>query len=113
MEETTITNKKIEGVDKPVSSIFFGTASYPFAKGEDESEIMDPFAMKGYACPENFERLRRCEILAEEKNVEVPQIAMAWIFSQPLHTFAIVSTSRPERMQENIQANDIYRKQKK
>ena len=63
--------------------------------------------MKGYAYPENFERLKRCEELAAEKGVSVPQIAMAWIFRQNMNTFAVVSTSRPERMKENIHALDI------
>lgn len=65
---------------------------------------MDEFAIKGYNCPANFERLRRCEILAEEKHCTVPQIAMAWIWSQGINTFALVNTSKPSRMQENIDA---------
>ena len=65
---------------------------------------MDKFAIKGYDCPANFERLRRCEILAEEKHCTVPQIAMAWIFRQEINTFALVNTSKPSRMQENIDA---------
>ncbi|MCR1838949.1 aldo/keto reductase [Murimonas intestini] len=79
-------------------------------KSADEdcaSKILDSAAMKGYAYPENFERLKRCEELAAEKGVSVPQIAMAWIFRQNMNTFAVVSTSRPERMKENIHALDI------
>lgn len=71
---------------------------------EHIKEVLDGPAMKGYAYPENFERLRRCEELAGKKGVSVPQIAMAWIYRQKLNTFAVVSTSRAERMQENIDA---------
>ena len=71
------------------------------------SEAMDANAMKGYASPENFERLRRCEELAEKYHCTVPQIAMAWIYRQPLNCFAVVSTTKPERMQENIHAIEI------
>lgn len=74
---------------------------------EKAMEVMDEVSMKGYGCPENFERLRRCEQLAAEKGCNVPQIAMAWIFGQPLNTFAVVSTSKPERMQKNIDALHI------
>lgn len=74
---------------------------------ERAGEILDAVAMKGYACEENFERLRRCEKLALLKGCTVPQIAMAWIFGQGLNTFAVVSTSKPERMQENIEALHI------
>lgn len=70
-------------------------------------KVLDGNAMKGYGYPENFERLRRCEILAEKKNTTVPQIAMAWIFRQNLNMFAVVSTSKPERMKENIAALHI------
>jgi aryl-alcohol dehydrogenase-like predicted oxidoreductase len=74
---------------------------------EQASLYMDEFAMKGYGCPENFERLRRCEKLAEEKGCSVAQIAMAWIYHQKLNTFAVVSTTNAARMQENIEALSI------
>ena len=71
---------------------------------EKAGEVMDDVAIKGYASPDNFERLRRCEQLAEEKNCSVPQIAMAWVFSQKMNTFAVVSTKSPGRMKQNIDA---------
>lgn len=74
---------------------------------EKAAQVMDAVAMKGYGYPENFERLRRCEKLAAEKNCTVPQIAMAWIYSQNLNTFAVVSTTKASRMQENIDALHI------
>lgn len=70
-------------------------------------EILDPVAVKGYASPDNFERLARCEQLAKEKGCSVPQIALAWIFNQPLKTFAVVSTKTAARMKENIDALKI------
>lgn len=74
---------------------------------EKAAEILDAVAMKGYASPDNFERLRRCERLAEEKNCSVSQIAMAWVYNQRMNTFAVVSTSNPKRMQQNIDALSI------
>lgn len=74
---------------------------------EQASRILDTAAMKGYGYPENFERLKRCEELAEAKGVSVPQIAMSWIFRQGLNTLAVVSTSNPERMRQNIEALEI------
>lgn len=75
---------------------------------EKAAEIMDEPGLKGYACPENFERLRRCEILAAEKGLTVPQIAMAWIFNQrALDVYALVATSRRENMRTNVQASEI------
>lgn len=71
------------------------------------AEVMDEVAMKGYGYPENFERLRRCEELAREKNCTVPQIAMAWIYCQNINSFAVVNTGKAGRMQENIDALHI------
>ncbi|MDE7352582.1 MAG: aldo/keto reductase [Acetatifactor sp.] len=71
---------------------------------ERAPKVLDEAALRGYGCQENYERLRRCEELAEKKHCTVPQIAMAWIYSQKLNTFAVVSTSSAKRMQENIEA---------
>ena len=77
------------------------------AQPERAGEVMDDFAMKGYACADNFERLRRCEEMAAKYGCSVPQMAMAWLFGQRLNTFAVVSTAKPERMEENIAALDL------
>ena len=75
---------------------------------ESAKAVMDEPGLKGYACPENFERLRRCEVLAAKKGLTVPQIAMAWIFNQrALDVYALVSTSHPEKMRTNVQAREI------
>ena len=71
---------------------------------EDAPNILDAPAVKGYVCPENFERLRRCEQLAGRKKTTVPQLAMAWMFHLRLNLCAVVSTSRPDRMKRNIDA---------
>lgn len=71
------------------------------------AELLDEPAVRGYACDANFERLRRCEELAAKKGCAVSQIAMAWIYGQDLNTFAVVSSTKPERMQSNIDALDI------
>lgn len=71
------------------------------------TEILDEAAIRGYGHPENYERLRRCEELAKKKHCTVPQIAMAWIYSQELNIFAVVSTSNAKRMQDNIDALHI------
>ena len=63
--------------------------------------------MKGYACPENFERLRRVEILSKKKGASVPQIAMSWLFRQQVNVFAVVATTKASRMQENIDALEV------
>lgn len=70
-------------------------------------KLLGPNGMKGYGYPQNYERLRRCEQLAEKYNCSVSQIAMAYIYCQPLNCFAIVRTTSPKRMEENIAAMKI------
>ncbi len=71
-------------------------------------DVLDSYAMKGYACPDNFQRLARCEALAAQKGCSVAQIAMAWLYAQPLNTFAIVTMSSPARIQENTAALALH-----
>lgn len=70
-------------------------------------DVLDRAGMRGYGFPENFERLRRCELIARQKGCSVPQIALAWIFHQKLNAFAIVSASGIDRMTENLKALSV------
>lgn len=87
--------------------LFSGKLKAEDAFAGKAGEVLDGVAMKGYGYPENYERLRRCEKLAQTKGVTVPQIAMAYIFQCGINVFAVVSTTKPERMQQNIDACDI------
>lgn len=71
---------------------------------EGARKILDSFGVKGFLYPENLERLRRCEILARQKQASVPQVALSWIFRQGLNAFAVVSSSSPERLRQNAEA---------
>ena len=94
--------------------IAYSSLAHGFLSGKVKSsdqgrtgEIIGSEAARAYACPENFERLRRCEVLAEKKGCAVAQIAMAWLYRQDLNVFAAVSASKPERMRQNIEALSI------
>ena len=78
------------------------------AHPEKAGEVLDEAGMKGYCYPQNFERLRRCEILAKEKGMSVAQIAMAWIFNQKdLDVYALTSPVTREMMRTNVDASEI------
>lgn len=70
-------------------------------------DFLDSHTIKGYVSQDNFERLRRCELLAKKYDASVAQIAMSWIFAQPLNTFAVASMSSAKRMQANVEALHI------
>lgn len=72
------------------------------------SEIMDAPSVEAYGGARNFERLRRCEELAAQKNCSVSQIALSWLLYQDLQTFAVVSSKNKERMQQNVDALKIH-----
>lgn len=67
-------------------------------------KVLDVYARIGYYSEQNMKRLKRCEEIAQAKGVTVPQIAMSWIFRQSLNMYAVVSTTSPERMKQNIDA---------
>lgn len=73
----------------------------------EAKHVLDQFAIKGYCYAENFERLRRAEILAKEKHCTVPQIALAWALSQPLKTVLLVSARSAERMRQNLKVFEV------
>lgn len=86
-----------------------GRGFFSGAFGHDQPEkaaaLLDEAARKGYDYPENYERLRRCQVLAREKGVAVSQVAMAWIFNQPgLEVYALSGSTDPAHMQANIDA---------
>lgn len=74
---------------------------------KEAKKILDINAQKGYLCDENMERLKRAEILASEKGVTVPQIAMSYIFHQKFNVFAIVNVADADMMRANIDAMEL------
>ena len=76
-------------------------------KSTDKGKIMKLFGFNtfwGYDCPDNYERLARCEELAKKKDTTVSCIALTWVLRSGLNTFPIVSASSPKRLLENAKA---------
>lgn len=71
------------------------------------AEYLDKYAIRGYCCRENYERLRRTEQIAEKHGCSVAQAALAWVLAQPLEVFAELSASTPERFASNLGALEI------
>ena len=100
--------------ENQLSIIAFSALGRGFFTGKVKSDDpkgarkqLDFFARKGYCYPENFERLKRAEILAEEKGCSVAQIAIAWIFTRDLNVYAIFATTNPKRIESNVASLDI------
>jgi aryl-alcohol dehydrogenase-like predicted oxidoreductase len=55
-----------------------------------------------YATPANVARRARAEQLARKYEVILPQLALAYLFSQPFPVFAVVAASTAEKMRGNL-----------
>lgn len=88
------------------SSLGRGFFSGKFKSGDysGAKKVLDSAGQKGYLCKANMERLRRAEELADQKGCGVSGIAFQYIFSSAMNVFAVVSTTSPERMGQNIHA---------
>jgi aryl-alcohol dehydrogenase-like predicted oxidoreductase len=67
----------------------------------------EQLCVESYAYEDNFRRLERAIALAETKVVTLPQIALAYVFSQPLDVFALVGCQSGEEFAANAAALDV------
>lgn len=74
---------------------------------ENTKDCLGNYAIRGYWCQENVDRLGRVERIAKEKGCSVAQIALAWTMQQKVEAFPIVNISHKDRIQENIEAVDL------
>ena len=65
---------------------------------------LDKLCVETYCTEENFQRLDRTAVLAAEKGMSIPQIAMAYVMSQPLNCFALSGCETPAQFQNNMEA---------
>lgn len=68
---------------------------------------LDKLAVHSYAGEENFRRLDRVQELAEEKGLSIPQVATAYVMSQPLNIFALVGCQTAGEFKANMEAADV------
>lgn len=74
---------------------------------ENSKRMLDKYALQGYWCQENIDRLARMEILAKEKECSISQLALAWIMQQKMEVFPIITVSDKKRIIENLSALNI------
>ena len=74
---------------------------------EKNPEIVDGACRRAYCHDVNFTRLERVQVLAKEKGLTVPQVAVAFIINQPLNVFALCGCESGDEMQANVQASEL------
>lgn len=67
----------------------------------------DKLCAETYGLEENFERLDRVRVLAEERGMSLAQIATAYVLSQPLNIFALVGCRTAGEFRENVAASTL------
>lgn len=65
---------------------------------------LDKLAVEVYANDDNFERLSRAERLGQQKGLNIPQVALAYVTSQPLNIYAVVGCRDGEEFSANVAA---------
>jgi len=58
-------------------------------------------------CDANFDRLDRAWELANERGVSLPQIALAFVLSQPMKTFPFTGGANADQIAQNVSCLDI------
>jgi aryl-alcohol dehydrogenase-like predicted oxidoreductase len=68
------------------------------------TEYLDKLAVEVYADDANFARLDRAEQLGKRRGLSIPQVAMAYVMSQPLNIFALVGCRDGAEFAANVAA---------
>ena len=57
--------------------------------------------------PENIEKVKKIQIISEERGMTVSQLALAWILRRREVNAAITGATKPEHVESNVKASDI------
>ncbi len=91
------------------SSLAGGFFSGRFKRDNLDSfqEYLDKVCIEAYCYEENFKRLDRAAQMAQEKRLSIPQLALAYVMSQPLNIFALVGCANGAEFKANLDASEI------
>lgn len=67
----------------------------------------DKYFAVGYFKPEDFDVAEELEEVAKEKGVPMAQLALAWLFNKPYITSVLLGATRPEHLDDAVQALEI------
>ena len=93
----------------PWSSLAGGFFSGRFRRDNLDgfTDYFDTLCVTSYCSEENFQRLDRVTVVAERYGLTVPQVAMAYVLSQPLAVFPLVGCRTGAEYAENAAALDV------
>ncbi len=68
------------------------------------TDYYDARCVEAYCYEQNFQKLERAEALAQQRGLTLPQIALAYVLSQPLNIFALVGCRTVQEFRDNMAA---------
>lgn len=71
------------------------------------TDYLDQVCVEAYGTEDNFRRLDRATMLAQEKQLTLPQIALAYVMNQPLNIWALVGCQNREEFAANVAASQV------
>ncbi len=74
---------------------------------DNTMDALSNTTLRSYCQDENFDRLDRVCELAKKKNVSVPQIALAYVLTDPLYPFPLAGPVTPEELQSCVESFNI------
>ncbi len=91
------------------SSLAGGFFSGRFTRDNLDSftSYADKLCVECYCTEDNFQRLDRVRILADERGLTIPQVATAYVLSQPLNIFALVGCHSGAEFKANLEASEM------
>jgi len=91
------------------SSLAGGFFSGRFSRDNLDSfdSYLDRLCVQAYCYEDNFKRLDRARQLAQEKGLTLPQVALAYVLSQPLNIFALVGCQSGAEFKANLEASEV------
>jgi aryl-alcohol dehydrogenase-like predicted oxidoreductase len=90
----------------PWSSLAGGFFSGRFRRDNLDTfdSYFDKLCVESYCTEENFQRLDRAEALGDRRGLSLPQVALAYVMSQPMAVFALVGCRTGDEFAENVAA---------
>ena len=83
------------------------TGKYDDGIPEGSRFAREGWAAERFVTPENRERVRRLKPIADELGISRAQLALAWVLRQSGVSSVITGATRPEQVDENIEAADV------
>ncbi len=94
----------------PYSPLARGFLTGKYKRNEKPDSIRyltDKYLPTGYFRPEDFDVVENLVEIAKQKGVKPAQLALAWLFNKPYITSVLLGATKPEHLDDAVQALDI------